>query len=61
MKRSKPHRLQDHVIKFPAITFELVRFMKLAFAANGLLKVSPFLAASEVIIDGVFTNSGDQT
>ena len=61
MKCSKPHWLRDHVIKFLTLTFGLVRFMQLAFAANGSLKVTSFPTGAEVIIDGVSTNSRSWT
>jgi hypothetical protein len=61
MKRSKPHRLQDHVIKFPTLTSGLVCIMQPAFAANGSLKVTSFPTGAEVVVDGVPTNSGSGT
>ncbi len=61
MKRSEPHRLRDHVIKFPTLTSGLIRIMQPAFAANGSLKVTSFPTGAEVIIDGLSTNSGSRT
>jgi len=61
MKRSQPHRLRDHVIKFPTFTFGFVRFIQLAFSANGSLKVTSFPSGAEVIIDGVSINSRSRT
>ncbi len=61
MKRSEPHRLQDHVIRFPTLTLGIVRLRQQAFAANGSLKVTSFPTGAEVIIDGVSTNSGSGT
>ena len=61
MKRSKPHRLRDHVINFPTLTSGLIRIRQLAFSANGSLKVTSFPTGAEVIIGGASTNSGSRT
>ena len=61
MKRSQPHLLRDHVIKFPTLTLGFVRLMQLAFAVNGSLKVTSLPTGAEVIIDGNPTNSRRRT